>query len=339
MKRSRWIAPIVLVALAGAYWWLRPRPQKLLEAYVSERSATLWSSLAQVRQSVATVRYGEKVAVLDRRGEQAQVRTSQGVKGWIEARLLMDAALWQRSERLLAEARAMPVQARGRTKVASNVRIEPGRGAARVYQFIRGAPVEVLSRAVAESSASSEEPGAEQKPRGEDWFFVRGLATSGPSSGGGEIIAGKGEEPVPVAGWVLARFIELDLPDGARDYVSSAGLRVVAWFELNRVPDAQGEKPQYLVAGVRGGEGQPCDFTMIRVYTWGAKRSGYETAYIESNLCGRLPIRVDKTATGDPEFRFSALASGKAGPSSGYEERRYVMRQTMVRRVRASERR
>jgi hypothetical protein len=108
-------------------------------------------------------------------------------------------------------------------------------------------------------------------------------------------------------------------------------MRVGAWFELNRVPDESGEKPQYLVAGVHGGEGQPCDFTMIRVYTWGATRKRYETAYIESNFCARLPIGVAKAASGEPEFRFSAL--GKFG----YEERVYRMHQTVVRRVRPSE--
>ena len=89
----------------------------------------------------------------------------------------------------------------------------------------------------------------------------------------------------PVAGWVLARFVELDLPDPVKDYASSADLHVVAWFELNRVPDGSGgEVPQYLVAGSRGGEGGACDFTMLRVYTWSTARKRYETAYVESDL-------------------------------------------------------
>jgi hypothetical protein len=130
----------------------------------------------------------------------------------------------------------------------------------------------------------------------------------------------------PVAGWVLARFIELDLPGPVLDYASSADLRVVAAFELNRVPDGSGgEAPQYLVAGTRGPEGQACDFTMLRVYTWGAARKRYETAYVESDLCGRLPIRVSQGAKG-PEFRFF-----EAGGSA--EGRTYVMQQTVVRRV------
>ena len=107
------------------------------------------------------------------------------------------------------------------------------------------------------------------------------IAQSVPEAVGG--LAG------PVAGWVLARFIELDLPGPVKDYASSADLHVVAWFELNRVPDGSGgEVPQYLVAGSHGGEGGACDFTMLRVYTWGKARKRYETAYTtrKATQCG-----------------------------------------------------
>jgi hypothetical protein len=344
--RRRLIVPTLIFLLAlAAFWWLRARPRSLPEAYVIERSATLWSSLAQVKQPVATLHYGQKVAVLQRRREQVEIRTAEGVGGWLEARLLMEPALWQRSGQLLVRARAMPVQARGRTKVLSNLRVEPGRAAARVYQFGRGMPVEVLSRAVAEWSAPAEanQPAAkevsaeEQKPRREDWRLVRGVASSGVGPGGFESVRGeessvsaKPEESVPVAGWVLARFVELELPGPVRDYASSSGMRVVAWFDLNGVADPTGEKPRYLAAGVRGSEGQPCDFTMIRVYTWGARRKRYETAYLESNFCGQMPVRVAQSAAG-PEFRFATADSAKNG------ERLYRMRQTVVRRVREAE--
>ena len=96
----------------------------------------------------------------------------------------------------------------------------------------------------------------------------------------------------------------------------------MAWFELNRVPDGSGgEAPQYLVAGSHGGEGGPCDFTMLRVYTWGKARKRYETAYVESDLCGRLPIRISSGAKG-PEFQFPDVDEGGA-------DRKYVMYQTV----------
>ena len=109
-------------------------------------------------------------------------------------------------------------------------------------------------------------------------------------------------------------------------------MRVVAWFELNRVSDSAGEgKPQYLVLGERGAEGQACDFTMMRVFTWGNQRQRYETAFVESNVCGKLPLKLKSGTTpgGDAEFSFQDLSD------SASTQRFYRMHQTMVRRVSA----
>ena len=65
-----------------------------------------------------------------------------------------------------------------------------------------------------------------------------------------------------IGGWLLGRFVELDVPQPLADYASSAGMRIVAWTELNRVNAASGKlMPQYLLVGTHGPEGQPCDFT------------------------------------------------------------------------------
>ena len=91
--------------------------------------------------------------------------------------------------------------------------------------------------------------------------------------------------------------------------MASANVRPIAWFELNRVASPSGDKPQYLVAGTRSPEGQSCDFTVLRVYTWGQKRTRYETAFIENNLCGQMPIQLEKGPKGEPEFRFRQFTS------------------------------
>jgi hypothetical protein len=364
--RQRGVIPVVLIVAAFVYWKLHPRaPRVISVGYVADRNVELWNTLAQVKQPVAELHYGDRVEVMRVEGTSSQVRNAAGLTGWImDSREIMDSELWAKSAELLSRARALPPQARGKTKTVSNVRIEPGRNGRRIFQFMRGTPVVVLERTVADAAQGAEEnsqeekgAAAEQKPKQEDWLLVlradsvpsaapapdAPLQDSGksinPASGG---VVSAGPEPVqsdsaaaeaspampagPVAGWVLARFIELDLPGPVRDYASSADLRVVAAFELNRVPDGSGgEAPQYLVAGTRGPEGQTCDFTMLRVYTWGAARKRYETAYVESDLCGRLPIRVLHGAKG-PEFQFSE--TGNAA-----EQRTYVMQQTAVRRV------
>jgi hypothetical protein len=355
--RRRGVIPLVLILAALAYWKLHPSAPKIIEVgYVGDRAVTLWNTLAQVRQPIAELHYGDRIEVVREEGTSAQVRTASGALGWLlDSRQMMDADLWAQSNGLLALARTKPVQARGQTKTVSNLRVKPGRDAKRIYQLMRGTPVIVLERAVADVPQTSDENSPEekkvaadnQKPQKEDWLLVLRDESRAPSVGtssapinraSGDPVSGGARSsqsepallgspaPGPIAGWVLARFIEPNLPGPVRDYASSADLHVVAWFELNRVPDGSGgDAPQYLVAGSRGGEGQACDFTMLRVYTWGAARKRYETAYVESDLCGRLPIRVSHDAAG-PEFRFTEAGDGPA-------ERTYVMQQTAVRRV------
>lgn len=366
LKHGRGILPIVLVAGIAGYWWIHSRPAKDYPvAYVSQGNLTLWNALVQVRQPVAELHYGNRVEVVARDGRAARLRTAAGVLGWVpDSDAILDSALWHKAADLLARAQALPVQARGQTRTVTNVRIEPGRSGKRIFQFISGTPVVVLARAVvnmpvADEQAASKSDGAghqdaqKSAPPREDWLLVLNSgrkghalqtasatlgndlalnpASANPVTGGPAItfddIQTSAALPVPIAGWVLGRFIQLNPPAAVDGYASSSNFDVVAWFVLNHVPDGSGgEAPQYLVAGSRGGEGQPCDFSLFRVYTWSVARQQYETAYMEDDLCGKLPIRVSQTATG-PEFSFK-----ENGPDSG--ERQYILHHTLVRRIR-----
>ncbi|PYT75121.1 MAG: hypothetical protein DMG39_01060 [Acidobacteria bacterium] len=332
MKRKLLIAVPLLCLVIFFAWMFRPKRETQGEAFVNEKVAPVLSGIAQVRQQVGVLHYGERVEVLSKRNEYMKVRTSSGSVGWVDSRQLMEPALWQRSIKLLEQVRNMPVQARGRTKVSTNLRVLPGRTEPRLYQFARNVPVEIVGRGVAEWMQTTDEKdsGEPLETKKEDWFLVRGIATRPPgeSSRAAETTTTEpGDQSVPVAGWVVARFIELDLPDPVREGTASANIRPLAWFELNRVPDPSGDKPQYLLAATRGPEGQPCDFTALRVYTWFAKRSRYETAFIENKLCGQLPIRLGKGPKDEPEFHFHVMDRNK-------EERVYRLTQTVVRRIR-----
>src|SRR6267154_2247958 len=315
MRRKLLIAVPLLFLVALAAWMLRPRRETLGEAFVSEKVASLLSGIAQVREPVGTLHYGERVDVVGRRNDYVKVRTNAGMVGWVESRKLMEPALWQRSIKLLDQTRGMPLQARGRTKVSTNLRVQHGRTQPRLYQFARNVPVEIVGRAVADWVQGTDEKDSSNEPqetKKEDWFLIRALATRPPGEAAARVAETSnttqpGDETAPIAGWVVARFVELDLPDPVRD--------------------PAGDKPQYLLAAARGPEGQVCDFTALRVYTWYAKRGRYETAFIENNLCGQLPIRIGKGPKDEPEFRFRVIDGKK-------EERVYHLIQTVVRRVR-----
>jgi hypothetical protein len=365
--RTRLIPAVMLLVVMAAIWWARRKPpQTFPTAYVSDRSAIVWNTMAQVRERVTDVKYGERVSVLSRSGDETEVRTGDGLQGWMDTQLLMAPDLWQRASELLTRARSMPVQAVGHTRAPSNIHLDASRTGTRVFQFGRNVHVVVLQRQAVAVPAPAGSTGASQTPapatpeaagntapedgasgsgteqqKQEDWLFV--LHEPAPASAASNAAdataqtaapdqlppSGAAGPDLPIAGWVLARFVELDPPMTIADNASSAGLRVAAWETLNSVTDGTGTHPQYLLAGAHGGEGQPCDFTALRVYTWGSARARYETAYVENDLCGQFPIRASATPEG-AEFRFRELDENGV-------ERVYRMKQTIVRLVRDNE--
>ena len=145
----------------------------------------------------------------------------------------------------------------------------------------------------------------------EDWWLVRARL----------------RDKTTLSGWVLGRFIERDLPEVLYDYSSSANVNPIAWFELDRVPDGNSStRPQYLLVGTHGPEGQPCDFTLLRVYTWSRNLKQYETAYVDSGVCGMLPVHVKRLSASVATFSFEDRIHG------GSTLAVYRLQQTLVRR-------
>jgi hypothetical protein len=343
-KASRHIITVVLLFLivAGLAYWVRSRrvAPEYPQAYVVDSSSIVWNSNAQVREAVATLHYGDRVNIVRHTGDRTQVLTDTGVRGWIDETDLMEANLWQQAAALLIRAKQMPVQARGHTRTISNVRLSPGRDGTRIFQLGRNEPVAVLERTtgVIPTTATQGEATTGEAPpnlpKREDWLYILRIphaeepatpATAAVSTGAAAV-----QTPnVTIAGWVLSRFIELDPPPPIPDYFSAANSRVVAWALISSVADGDAMKPQYIVAGTQGGEGQACDFTLLRFYTWGAKRQRYETAFVEKDICGKLPLQVSAKPA-EQEFRFT-------DPLQNGAERVYRVRQTSVRRVNQSE--
>jgi hypothetical protein len=180
--RKRGVILLLLILAAFGYWRLHPHaPKVIFVGYVADRDVILWNTLAQVKQPVTDLHYGDRVEVVGAEGNAAQVRAASGTIGWLlDSRQVMDEQLWGQSVSLLARAQTLPVQALGHTKTVSNIRIEPGRNGKRVFQFMRGTPVVVLERTVADAPQAGEEnspdekgaAATEQKPKQEDWLLV-----------------------------------------------------------------------------------------------------------------------------------------------------------------------
>lgn len=317
---------VVLVICVAAYLRFHRSKPVLEAAYAGNRQVILWDSSAEIREAIGTFKYGDRLDVLDHFQQQVKVRAATGQVGWVAQSDLLSVDLWQKMQDLDVRAAASPVEARGSTRVISNLHVVPGRESPRLRQIGKGIPVELFERQAVEVPAATpaltaaaahgdegDTTGPPAAARKEDWWLVRA----------------KLADQTTVAGWILGRFLDLDVPAPLPDYASSAGLRIAAWFELNRVADVSGGvRPQYLVAGTRGPEGQPCDFTQMRVFTWGRQSQRYETAFVASDLCGKLPVKLTSASGGDASFTFEDWSSGTS------QRRLYQMHQTSVRRVR-----
>jgi hypothetical protein len=304
---------LVLSISGAAYAWLwwHASPSPKGDAYVCMDGTPLWNGVGQVRSRLQKLPWGARVTVLGNYGGSVQVRTGKGITGWVNEDDLIDPGVWQRLGKLAARVRRMTAQAPGHTRVLSNLRLDPGRTSPRVGQLRRNTPVGVLARGVATWDGG---PGG--RPRKEDWLLVRAHLP-----GGAEI-----------AGWALGSFIEEDLPQPLPAYASSAGVDPVAFFPLRKVNDPRaGVKPNYLLAGVAGPQGGPCDFTKVSVYTWSVTHQQYATAFVRSDLCGRLPIDVKfvNDARQDVLFSFENL------DPRGDKTLTFRMRSTMVRLLRS----
>lgn len=328
MIRKMALGFVIFLVICVAVYLRVHHPKPLLGmAYAGDHDMTLWNSSAQVRSPIASIDYGEPLQLLQRFGDQVQVRTSHGIVGWTTNDQLISTELWQQEKDLDAKVSGDVVEAYGHTRVISNLHLVPGRDTPRVRQLKKDVPVDLFERqplAVPVSASATAAPAPSVGSDASD--DASASIPSGPKKEDWWLVRAKLEDNNSVSGWLLGRFVDLDVPSPLPDYASSAGMRIVAWFELNRAPDSNGQpKSQYLLVGATGSEGQACDFTLMRVYTWAKTKGQYETAFVQSNICGKLPIKIAHMLGHDVAFSFK-----DPGDNS---DQLYRMRQTIVRRV------
>jgi len=290
-------------------------------AYVAAPQAALRDRVAAVYEKTGTVKNGDRVEILERQARFARVRTATGAEGWIEQRHLVSQQIFDSFQKLVHDNQFDPVQATGITRNDTNLHLTPGRDTEHLYQLSQGAKLALLTRATAEknlpgvplkpaASAPPAGPKDAPKPTLEDWWLVRDAQ--------GRV------------GWVLSRMVDLDVPLEIAQYAE--GQRIVAFFALNEVQDADKKVPQYLVVLTEPKDGLPYDFDQTRVFTWNVKRHRYETAYREHHLNGFLPVTVDQESF-DKEGTLPVFVLRVKDDNGSTLERKYKLNTPIVRRV------
>jgi hypothetical protein len=233
--------------------------------YVLPPTVQMVDTPAEVRLAVGTLKSGERVEILKRTHNWAQVHTTDNLTGWVELKDLLDSQTYDGGQKLLHDLSQIPPQAEGHTSGVVNLRLEPARDAIQLAQLPEDLKVQIYGRRMIERPTPDGQPNA-VKLR-DAWYLIRAN---------------------PNAGWVMGRFVALDPPESLSPYAQGSNL--VAWVVLKTVDDGGQQVPEYITAERQGT--QEADFSHIRVFTWWIKNHKYVTAYVESNLNGYFPIRV-----------------------------------------------
>ena len=234
---------------------------------------------ADIRLAVESVKAGDQVQVLLRSRDWAKVKLADGRTGWVENKDLVGSQAYEASQKLLKGLENLPVQAEGHAPQSINLRFEPSRDSTSLAQLPNNQKLEVFGRRIVERPSRPDQPSS--PPVKEAWYLVRADRR---------------------AGWVLGRYVSLDIPESLGAYAQ--GSNIVAWVVLNTVPDEGRQVPQYLAVDRAGNP--EADFTHIRVFTWWLKNHRYVTAYAESGLQGYFPIRAATTGN-VPYFRLNLV--------------------------------
>jgi Bacterial SH3 domain len=303
---------ILLIGAAAAGWYfLIYAPAHVVPtevAYVLPLSVTVVDTPAQIRLDVTQLKNGDQVQVISRTRNWAHIRLDDGRTGWLELKDLIDAQTYQRGQQELREMEKIQPQASGHTSNEVNIRLEPSRKGAQVSILAPNENVQVFGRRYVERAPKDADsmPSAEDndlpasEANREAWYWVRAGSRGG---------------------WVLGRFINLDVPPEISQFAQ--GINIVAWLVLDNVSDNGRMVPQYLAADRM--DAPEFDFNHIRVFTWWPKNQEYVTAFVKSNLYGFFPILVSRV-DGKPVFRLR-LVDRKGNK---YQEI-YGMENTIVR--------
>jgi Bacterial SH3 domain len=362
-------SPLSLSVLAGLFLLLlgcAESQQSLGEAYVAPASLNVRSQLSQKSNSVATLKHGDAVAIVDTLRRMVKVRTATGFEGWVDSRELLSREQMRQLRHEREVQARLPSEGTATAFETLNIHIAPSRAAAAFTQIPEGASVTILGRQIAPKIAppartsllfekpaaparrSRKEAAARQsfrlppKPKPpkapENW---RELSTERIDGEQPKVVAAPAEpqqkaKPVVMEDWTLVRtakaeigwVLSRNLMMSIPDEVAqyAEGKHITSFFELGQVNDAQKGVKRHWLWTTLSGA-LPYDFDSWRVFLWNARRHRYETSYRQRDLEGYFPVHVDPAEAGKTRT-FQLVTKDRDGK---LRKRSYAFDGTLVR--------
>jgi SH3-like domain-containing protein len=359
---SRFIPKVIWAAvlLSGAVG-CRNEPKRapvLAEAFVGPAALNLRNDIPLDSAPVAALKHGDRVEIIGRRRRFLRVRTASGSEGWTDERQLLGAADMEALKELAARAAKLPTQGVATTYRDLNVHTQPATGSPSFLRLKDGDKFDVVAQLLTPRTQVARVPlippppkkaPVVRKPKKQPKVPPPPMPAPPPLPSNwldlSKTELEEDEEPPPPpeakpvatdywslvrtaggqSGWVLTRLISMAIPDEVAQYAE--GHRIVSYHPLGHVLDGGEKKPIWLWTTVRAREGW--DFDSFRVFMWSLRRHRYETAYIERNVRGRLPVLLSEVEYGGAKAPgFSLCLEKKDGQQV---RRQYALMGNVVR--------
>ncbi len=329
----------------------RERSPVIGEAFVGPSTVKIRADIPTQSATVATAKHGDRLAILQKRRTFLRIRTSSGVEGWTDERVLLSPSDMSQIRGLFQSAAALPTQGAAIPRFGDmRVYSQPSIASPSFLTVRDKERIDVLAtlsvvRANQPRTPRCSSPRPKKHCPKEEGVQCQITPPSrlpnfpNPLPAGIIKVPKRTSLPSPATPpRSCHRLLEphphrrrpgrLDPhPPPAHGHprrsgpILRRGKRIVSYFSLGKIEDKDKPHEVWLWTTVRDGV-HPYDFDSIRVFTWSARRRHYETAHIESNLTGFQPVLVEpetvqagkgRTGVGQTHAGFSVCVENKDG--------------------------
>jgi hypothetical protein len=317
-------------------------------AYVGPELLKIRKEISTQSPTVATVRHGARLELLQQRRRFLKVRASSGAEGWADENQLLSEGDMEMLRDLASRSAILPSQGRAGVLGDLRVHIQPARLSPGFAMIKPGEKVEVLAhtatphtfvpprrplftpapktpRPAATKKAPKYPPPPMPKPPGlpENWLELSGIDPEDPDPAPQPAQPAEPSKPVPTedwslikapdgeVGWVLTRPLQMASPDEVQQYAE--GHRIVSFFSLGKVHDGDLTKDTWVWTTISDSSPRTIDFDSFRVFVWSIRHHRYETAHVEHDLDGHSPVLVHEV-----HYIPGVRNSGDAGTYPGF---------------------
>lgn len=139
------ISVVSLLSLFSLSSCIQQPSDSLGQAYVAPASLNLRRELTQKNSSVAMLKHGDKVDIIDMRRRFVKVRTAKGAEGWVDSLQLLSPAQMDQIRRDTEHALTLPSEGSAGVFEALNIHIDPSRQSPAFARIPEGGSVAVLA--------------------------------------------------------------------------------------------------------------------------------------------------------------------------------------------------